>query len=136
MDRATDTPILNFKLDGKQIKITHARAIIGNATYAISNISSVSLTKEKRRKSNFFQNLLVVVGVVAVIFGIAVPDYALTAIPVGVILGVAGVLFRNKAPYTIQIGSSSGDHPILMSTNKKKIKKIIEAINVAIIRRG
>ena len=134
MDKTSEPKILEIKLDGKKIKITNMRAIIEDITYSISNITSVELARIKP-KSNIFQYLLVVISIALVVYGILNSDLNFLVV-VGLILGGAGILFRNKATYTVQIGSSSGKNQILQSKKRKRIRKIVDAINEAIIRKG
>ena len=133
MDKTSESRILQTHLGGQKVTITNLRAIIEDTTYSISNVTSVQL-KRTKPKSNIFQWLLVIAGVALVGYGVSGIDSLFMV--GGLIVGGVGILFRNKATYTVQIGSSSGVNEILESKKKKKIKQIVDAINEAIIRKG
>lgn len=117
------------------IKITNLRAVFGNKTYAMSNITSV--TKGRQDASGCLPGGLAILGLLLVVTGFSSKDNFLLVI-VGLIiagLGIATFLSR-KPQHIVQIGSASGEINALTSRDEKHIVEIVKAINDAIIKKG
>ena len=127
--------IENTILEDGNIKITNLRAIMGSKTYAMSNVTSVSLVK---RDPSSAPILWAIVGVLFVLISFFSFRDFYGCFLLGLLLAVGGVLgARNAKPtYLVQIGSASGEMKLLGSTDKAHIKKIVDAMNEAIVRRG
>jgi hypothetical protein len=126
------------------IKVTNARAMFGDKTYSISNISAVEL--ETTPPNNTIGGLLIVIGVFMVIFAITTfipsqnalrPDPNITMFILGILLAVGGYFGTRsaKSSYTVKFSSSSGEVKAMTSNDKESIKGIVDAINTAIIQR-
>lgn len=122
------------------IQVTNARAVLEGKTYAMSNITSVTMGKIPANP--WIGILMAVAGLLMLLFSFSVlPEdvgergaclfFALLV----VVLGVALAYFA-KAKYVVKIGSASGEADALTSTDKDYIQKIVNAINEAIIKRG
>lgn len=140
-----------FYEDGT-VRITSARAILGNKTYVMANITSVSMGKTPVNKS--LGVLLMIIGFgfaflrvfsliqvmgIATQLGISLfnfSDFVVLALGIGV--GLVGLfLIRSQKPsYVVRIGSASGESDGLVSKSKDYIIQIVNAINDAIVKRG
>ena len=132
MTKVSETTILQ---DGV-VKITNLRTLIGTTTYSMSDIKSVSLTKQAKTYRPLW-----LVGVGILFISWAVIDETLQFrefFNIGMLLVILGItLFVIAKPtYAIQIGSASGETSILRSTNINFIQKIVNAMNSALARRG
>ena len=119
------------------IRITNLRAIFGNKTYAISNITSVT-KKEKTNLSAFLPVAIIVVGIAFISFAFFNQIINWTAIWFGVLMVVGGyfVAMLLKTEYFVQIGSASGEEQAYKSKSIVKVTDIVRAINQAIIEQG
>lgn len=127
-----------------KIKITNLRAVFGDKTYSISNVSAVEL--ETMPASTGTGAIMASVGVLMVIYAIVsfIPSQNALRAPnptlliIGLLLAAVGIfLLRAAKPsYTVKISTSSGEVKALSSENKELISNIVEAINTAIIQKG
>lgn len=127
-----------------EIKVTNLRAVFGEKTYAISNISAV---ETETVAPSSFGGALLAIGILMVIF--AIPSFLpsqnalqsgpkVTLLLLGLLLLVAGFLSMRaaKSSYTVKISTSSGEVKAYTSDNKELIKNIVESVNQAIIQKG
>ena len=129
-------------LDEAGVKITNQRAIIGFKTYAMSDITSVSLGREE--PSNCVAFALVVCGVaiasISMFIILSVPKSTigwLVLLPAIVLIALGFLFVRpGRSFYFVRIGSASGEINALSSQNEAQIRKIVNALNEAIVRRG
>ncbi|MBK9007154.1 MAG: hypothetical protein IPM31_09195 [Anaerolineae bacterium] len=129
----TETGEITIFEDDK-VKITNLRAIIGTKTYAISNVTSVS--KSQKAASNI-PFLLVIVGAFFIFLGIVGIREFWGFLIIGLIIAILGIRAVNTKPaYIVKIGSASGETNILVSEDGAYIKRIVDAMNDAIVRRG
>ena len=119
------------------IKITNLRAVFGDKTYAISNITSVT-KKEKTNLSAFLPVAIIVVGIAFISFAFFNEVINWIAIGFGVLMVVGGyfVAMLLKTEYFVQIGSASGEEQAYKSKSIVKVMDIVRAINQAIIEQG
>ncbi|HLZ60106.1 MAG TPA: DUF6232 family protein [Ktedonosporobacter sp.] len=112
------------------VNITNARAVVGGKTYAMSNITSVTMAK---KKINIF--LLVVLGLIGLGSLSVIGQSPIVAL---VILAICAALiyFLVKPSYRVILGSASGEAEALVSSNRTQIERIVSAMNDAIIKRG
>lgn len=111
------------------VLITQSRIVIFGKTYAMRNISSVSITQE----SKLFLKISSTIMLVFALSGFFLKEYLIGLIA----LGIAVIMLLNsKDEYIVVISSNSGDNNALKSKNRDYIESIIEAINEAIIFRG
>jgi hypothetical protein len=124
-----------FYSDGA-IRVTNARAVIGGKTYAMANITSVSMgTRPANRNPGI---VIAIVGLlIAACTGIMASDGA-GGIVFGILVLVAGIVVAviAKPSYIVRIGSASGEADALVSKDREYIQKIVNATNEAIIKRG
>jgi hypothetical protein len=127
---------VNFYSDQKGVRITSARLIVGNTTYAMLNVSSVSMTVTK--PSLFWPVTLVLVGAAIMLAALSHSRAATSLLVVGALLALVGVVaWRGSSPtYHVRISASSGESTALSSSDKGYVEKVIRAINEAIIHRG
>lgn len=112
------------------ISVTNARVMIGGQTYAMSGITSVrSVKKEPSRKGP------VILGIVGLL-----PFFSgeTGGIILGLVLIAAAIAWfiNKKATYHVGLVTASGESEVLGSKDPEYIRKIVNAINEAIIARG
>jgi hypothetical protein len=119
------------------IKVTNLRAIFGDKTYAISNITSVT-KKEKTNLSAFLPVAIIVVGIafISLAFFEDVINWATIIFGVFMVVGGYFVALLLKTEYFVQIGSASGETQAYTSKNIAEIAEIVQAINQAMIQQG
>lgn len=128
-------------LEEGEIKITNLRAIFGDKTYAVSNISAVEM---QSKPPSLFPALIGILGGVLVL--IAIPsllnnrtwDNNYTALVIGLVLAIYSFLTVRaaKTQYIISFTSSSGEVKAFASPNEEQINRIVQALNDAIIQKG
>ena len=129
------TPETTYYQDGG-ITVTNARAVLGAKTYAMANITSVSMGEIPANRAP---------GVVVALIGLAIAGCSASAgsdatsgIVIGVIVLGIGIAIAAavKIQYVVKIGSASGESNALVAKDKEYIQKIVNAVNEAIIKRG
>jgi len=129
------TPETIYYQDGS-ITVTNARAVLGSKTYAMANITSVSMGEIPANRTP---------GILVAVIGLAILACSASAGSDGAggIIGglvVAGfgafLAYAAKTQYVVKIGSASGESNALTSKDREHIQKIVNAINEAIIKRG
>jgi len=124
----------------KCVRVTNARAILDNKTYAMANITSVSLTSEEPNR--LWSGCLVLAGIVFLIVGfillISTDETGWASLVFGAFVGGLGILWwrEMKPKYRVTLGSASGENHALASTNREYVEQIVNAMNEAIIERG
>lgn len=110
------------------VTVTQTRFISHSKTYAMRNISSVSLGRIDR--SIVGEILLVVIGTL-----MCIGDETRIA---GIIMIVIAIVlfFVRKDSYSVRINSNSGEADGFISKDKEVIQKVVNAVNEAIVFRG
>jgi hypothetical protein len=121
----------SFYTDQKGVRVTDKRVIVGNITYALANITSVSTAVEKPSLTGPI--LFIGIGILLLI-GSASAQSGVTAF-FGVLLLILGVVWYRgcKPTWHLKISSASGEATPLQSTNQQWISSIAQAINEAMI---
>ena len=117
------------------VKITNLRMLIGTETYKLSNITSAKFTTQPKSKRPF---LFVIVGVLLVLWSVFEDTgYFGEFYNIGLILIIASAVFflLSKTVYTVQIEGVSGERNILNFTDLSFVKRIVDAMNMAIARK-
>ncbi len=123
-----------FYTDEKGVRITNTRAIFGNVTYAMNNITSVSKGIIPPNRKPWI--IIAVTGFIllAIFGGVKEASGAI----VGAFIMALGIIaaIMAKPKYTVRIGSASGETHALISEDERYVQNIINAINEAIVKRG
>lgn len=123
-----------FYSDDRGVRITNTRAIVGLTTYAMANITSVTMSVKPAKRTP---------GIVVAILGLLI--LIITAelgSAGGVIFGVIvlglGILMAvvAKPIFTVRIGSASGEADAVSSKDRDYIQAVVRAMNEAFIKRG
>ena len=127
--------IIFYEKEG--VKITNTRAILNNKTYAMANITSVSVGKKPAKNGWGIFLLIVGIGLLASLSSPTATDKSSLIVWTFIILGGAIYILLNAKPtYIVRIGSSSGEGDALFSSKNAYIQEIVDALNDAIIKRG
>jgi len=109
------------------VSVSDSRFIVNGQTYAMSGITSVkpSITPANR----------IAPAVIALVGG-ALAYHGMWGWGIGlVVIGVA-MFFTMKDTHAVTLRTSGGDVQALTSTNHGYIKRVIDALNDAIVHRG
>ena len=108
------------------VRITSTRAILGGKTYALRNISSVSL--EEIPADTATANAMILWGLIL----------SLCTCGLTLILSIIGaVMLSNAKPsYAVRLASNAGEHHALISNDQEQIEAIVKAIEEAMIAYG
>lgn len=133
MTRASEINILKEK----DVKITNERAIIGTKSYAISEITSVSMDVNEPK---LFLPVFVIVlaAVCSVLVALSNMREYSGYLTTSMYLGIAGLLFfifSQKTKYSVRIRSASGEFKALETVDRQRVERIIKAMNAAIAQR-
>jgi hypothetical protein len=117
------------------IQVTNLRAMLTGKTYAMANITSVSMHVEEATR--IAPIMVIIIGVCGLLIRIATGELQGCAW-IGIIALVIGILLFRAATdtYWVRIGSASGEANALRSKDREYIMRIVQALNDAIIRRG
>jgi hypothetical protein len=116
--------------ESTHVSVTQSRYIAHGKTYAIRNISSVSL--HRIGASHAWQIIVLIIGM----------SLFISREPVGICIGVgiaAGAIFwmaKTKDDYAVRISTNSGEVNSIVGKDKDYIQRIVNALNEAIIFRG
>lgn len=116
------------------VKVTSARAILDDNTYAMSNIASVSMEKTSANRAPWVITALV--GVLVWICAASMDSRALVFVGIGALVLGIGVAAISRDKYAVVIGSASGKTHAMESPKKGIVQEIVDAMNEAIIQRG
>ncbi|HKO01646.1 MAG TPA: DUF6232 family protein [Thermoanaerobaculia bacterium] len=118
------------------IAITNLRAMLQGKTYAMANITSVSMFTQYASKLPGV--VIAVLGGLIVLIGLPSTQMRGCFMIFGVVLLLAGIGVYRAAQnmYFVRIGSASGETNALQSRDHEYIQKIVNAMNEAIVRRG
>lgn len=112
------------------VKVTQSRYITENKAYAMRNISSVSINTIKGCR--FCARVVIITGLIAFF----IPnDFQIL---IGVTLIVLGIIWHVsiKDEYAVRIGTNAGESNSIISKDQDYIKKIVAALNEAIVYKG
>jgi hypothetical protein len=113
------------------IVITSTRAVLRERTFAMANITSVSLA-ESNQGAGCGCTLLGTGGLFALgLFGSGTVGLGVF----GIFLLIVGVALMSQKTYVVRIGSASGETNALQSSSREYIQRIVGALNQAIIDR-
>jgi hypothetical protein len=121
------------------VAVTTTRVIIGGTTYALRNITSVSMTFTPPRVLGL--TLLLFVGIIIFFigeflsYGGSSPTAVIAFVAAGII--VCGAIFemcRAKSTYHVCLASAAGEVHALSSKNRTYVERIVLSINEAIAK--
>ena len=118
-------------LDSPAAKVTSARVIVGNQTFAMSGITSVEVKKETPKVNWFWPTIILIVGLATL------PTNA----AIGIIFAVIGALwlwseFKKPTLFHLVIRAAGGEVNALTSTDATAVEVIASAITDAMVFRG
>jgi hypothetical protein len=141
-------------LKENNVLVTNSRAVLSGKTYALSNITSVSLTS--KAPSSCMMPLIFLLGIISL--GASIFLFFDTFSSMGsytynfmgnivqpvvlLILGILMLYFSIKAvlfsknDYIVKIASAAGEIDGLVTKDKLFAQKVIDALNTAIVKRG
>ena len=131
-------------LDEGGVRITDKRVILGNETYALENIRSVSMTYSDNQ-GGMLPILIAVagssIGFCALFFSLGEDGLRWGLFLAGGIIAVTAIGLGAMASlgaeptYYVRVRSSSGEANVLQSKNKAQVARIVQAIDKALVSR-
>ena len=129
-----NAPETKYLEDGNVI-VTNARAVLKGKTFAMVNITSVSMGEVPPNR---------MIWIILALVGVAIAGCSLSSgkVNLGGVLGILLCIFGLviaaglKKQYAVRIGSAGGETVGLSSFDREYIQKIVNAINQAIVNRG
>jgi hypothetical protein len=125
---------INYYQDSN-VTVTSTRAIFGSKTYAMTNVTSVSLLVVPPEHGPGC--LIMIVGAI-IIWACS----SLSGLEVGILVGIVAVGLgiwwetTKKPKFVVRVGSSSGETNALIHADREYIQRVVSAVNKAIIERG
>ena len=124
-------------LEEGDVKITNRRVVIGPNTYPLTDLISVGMTKDRTAIGcaiAAFVGVGILLGLLSLVSEVYNSEYCLAGI---ISLGAAVVVALLAPPnYILQIRSMSGKAEILRSMDEDYLRRIVDAINNALVRRA
>lgn len=115
------------------VQVTNARFVVPGQTYALSGVTSVSIHEKKPKRIGPI--FLFIIGFFCLMGGLSGSSGAFVAALVFIGLGVLWWI-SNSTKYAVRLMTASGESDALPSKDGAFIKRIVEALNNAIIHRG
>ena len=119
-----------FYLDNRGVRVTNARLVVGQTTYAMANLTSVST-----RTNYLWAVVALIVGLILVAVGLSLGLGAfgfLVVLPL-LLVGAFGVARPTRH---LRISTSAGEVSALSSSKKEYIEGVAHALQEAMIHRG
>jgi hypothetical protein len=111
----------------EDVKVTNARFINGNQTYAMHNVTSIKPYEEPPNR---------LVGIIVLLVGLAIMVDASFMTGVLVTAAAAFYLYQQKTTYQILLSTSAGETTALVTYQREYLDRVITALNSAIVHRG
>jgi len=120
----------------ENIRVTNLRAMLQGKTYAMANVTSVSMYTQFGNKAPGVT--LAVLGGLTLLAAIASTELRGCFLGFGGLMLTIGVLaaWAAKDTYWVRIGSASGETNALSSRDRDYITRVVAAMNDAIVHRG
>lgn len=125
----TRPPLETIFYQDEKVTVSQSRFIANGKTYAMRNISSVSIFTIEKSKVLYY--VLMAIGIFIMLNSNSINLGGLIIVGVSVWL-----IYRTKNPYSVQISSNSGESKAITSEDKEYIQKIVSAVNEAIVHLG
>lgn len=116
------------------VLITNTRAELGGRTFAMANVTAVSMATTG--SSTFGPAVLLAAAVLVGSMGLS--RGGAQQLVVGAVMAALAIWWIRslKPTYSVNLGSASGESKALQSQNKAEIEQVVAAIQQAIIERG
>ena len=118
------------------IHVSNLRAILQGKTYAMANVTSVSMFTQVANTTPGV--IIAALGGLLALAGFGSDDGFGCFVTFGLMLLAVGIAYfvSQKNVYWVRIGSASGETNALSSRDRDYINRIVNAMNEAIVRRG
>jgi hypothetical protein len=121
-----------FLEDVSGVSVTNTRLIYRGKTYALANVSSVSL---ERRNPHSKAGLVFLLAGIAVVF-LNGPGSNWGAVGFGALLSLVGAGLRLMRNFVVRLRTAGGESDGLTTGNRRVAERVVQAIEQAIVARG
>lgn len=110
----------------EDVKVTNARFLVDGQTFAMNNITSVKSALTRPSK---------VLPILTMVIGLLI---CASSVVVGLLVLAAGAfwLWKQKTMYHVVLNTSGGEMKALSSYQEGYVRKVVKALNDAIVHRG
>ncbi len=116
------------------IQVTRRRLVLPDHTYLLSDITAVHITTGPLPR--ILVVLAILLGITALTSGLQAGSLAVGLLGLA-FLGLAAVLWwRARHTYRLVLRTPKGETPVLVSTNRQLINRVVDAIDAVIVARG
>jgi hypothetical protein len=112
------------------VRVTNARFIVANQTHAMNGVTSIAHVENPPQRTGLVVALIL--GLLLLIAG----DGGMRVFGFLVAASCGFVLYNQKTTHVVVLRSSSGEVKALSDTDETHIRKVVEALNDALIHRG
>ena len=112
------------------VRVTNARFVVANQTHAMNGVTSIAHVENLPQRTGL---------VVAVILGLILliaADGGMQIFGFLVAAACGFALYQQKTMHSVVLRSSSGEVKALSDTDETHIRRVVEALNDALIHRG
>jgi hypothetical protein len=126
--------------DQNGIKITNLRAVFGEKTYAVANITSVETVT--LQPNGCLPAGLIIIGILMAMVGglpyLSTGDGSLGMLVIGLLFagGGIGIMRTSKPSYAVSLTTASGEVKAYTHEDLTVIRAMVEALNTAIVHKG
>ena len=132
--KPTEYREITFYSDDSCIRVTDTRLMVRNTTYAMSNITSVSV--QQTDPSYWGVGLSIGIGCVLLLLAVGTSSWLWGIVGVLILGGAIYGATTLKPDYHLRVSSASGESSAYSSKDKGHVEKLVQSINEAIIHRG
>jgi hypothetical protein len=123
-------PLEKVYYSNGEITVTSRRAIMGGKTYAMANVTSVSMAQVQESAGSGC--VLLFIGVLTLLI---FSPYGMLLGLIGICIVLLAIVLMSSSSYVVRIGSASGEANALKNKDRQYIQQIVDAVNQAIIER-
>jgi len=123
-------------LNAEDIVVTNARFVVSGKTYAMNGVTSVRFGQKDPRR--WGPILLFLYGGVNLLPGLLHSEFMFVAVPAALLFMGPAIFWwtRQKPVYSVVLTTAAGEAQALSSKDESLVRRVVDALNSAIIARG
>ncbi|MGH6632737.1 DUF6232 family protein [Sphingopyxis sp.] len=112
------------------VRVTNARFVVDNQTHAMNGVTSIAHVENQPQRTGLI--IALILGVLLLFAGSG--GMQIFGFLVAAVCGF--LLYQQKTTHIVVLRSSSGEVKALSDTDETHIRRVVEALNDALIHRG